>query len=48
MESFYVGAMEGKAVKALEATLGLVGSYKALSKARFRKLVARSKEPLEN
>ena len=48
MESFYVGAMEGKVVKALEATFGLVGSYKAMSKVQFRKLVARSKEPLEN
>ena len=43
-ESFYVGAMEGKAVRALESTFGLVGSMTALSKAQFRRLVARSKK----
>ena len=43
-ESFYVGAMEGKAVRALESTFGLVGSMAALSKAQFRRLVARSKK----
>lgn len=43
-ESFYVGAMEGKAVKALEGTFGLVGSMTAFSKAQFRRLVARSKK----
>ena len=42
-ENFYVGAMEGKAVRALESTFGLVGSMTALSKAQFRRLVARSK-----
>ena len=43
-ENFYVGAMEGKAVRALESTFGLVGSMTALSKAQFRRLVARSKK----
>ena len=43
-ESFYVGAMEGKAVRALESTFGLVGSMTAFSKAQFRRLVARSKK----
>ena len=43
-ESFYVGAMEGKAVRALESTFGLVGSMAAFSKAQFRRLVARSKK----
>ena len=43
-ENFYVGAMEGKAVRALESTCGLVGSMTALSKAQFRRLVARSKK----
>ena len=43
-ESFYVGAMEGKAVRALESTFGLIGSMTALSKAQFRRLVARSKK----
>ena len=43
-ESFYIGAMEGKAVRALESTFGLVGSMTALSKAQFRRLVARSKK----
>ena len=43
-ESFYVGAMEGKAVRALESTFGLVGSMTALSKAQFRRLVARTKK----
>ena len=38
MESFYVGAMEGKAVRALESTFGLVGSMTAFSKAKFRRL----------
>ena len=45
-ESFYVGAMEGKAVRALESTFGLVGSMTALSKAQFRRLVARSKKEM--
>lgn len=43
-ENFYVGAMEGKAVRALESTFGLVGSMAAFSKAQFRRLVARSKK----
>ena len=43
-ENFYVGAMEGKAVRALESTFGLVGSMTAFSKAQFRRLVARSKK----
>jgi len=43
-ESFYVGAMEGKAVRALESTFGLAGSMAAFSKAQFRRLVARSKK----
>jgi len=43
-ESFYVGAMEGKAVRALESTFGLAGSMTAFSKAQFRRLVARSKK----
>lgn len=43
-ESFYVGAMEGKAVRALESTFGLVGSMTAFSKAQFRRLVAKSKK----
>ena len=43
-ESFYVGAMEGKAVKVLESTFGLEGSMTALSNAQFRRLVARSKK----
>ena len=43
-ENFYVGAMEGKAVRALESTFGLVGSMTALSKAQFRRQVARSKK----
>ena len=43
-ESFYVGAMEGKAVRALESTFGLVGSMTAFSKAKFRRLVAKSKK----
>ena len=43
-ESFYVGAMEGKAVRALESTFGLVGSMTAFSKAQVRRLVARSKK----
>ena len=43
-KSFYVGAMEGKTVRALESTFGLVGSMTAFSKAQFRRLVARSKK----
>ena len=43
-ESFYVGAMEGKAVRALEGTFELAGSMTAFSKAQFRRLVARSKK----
>ena len=43
-ESFYVGAMEGKAVRALESTFGLVGSMTAFSKAQFKRLVAKSKK----
>ena len=43
-ESFYVGAMEGKAVKVLESTFGLEGSMTVLSNAQFRRLVARSKK----
>ena len=43
-ENFYVGAMEGKAVRALESTFGLVCSMTAFSKAQFRRLVARSKK----
>ena len=43
-ENFYVGAMEGKAVRALESTFGLVGSMTVFSKAQFRRLVARSKK----
>ena len=34
-ESFYVGPMEGKAVRALESTFGLAGSMAAFSKAQF-------------
>lgn len=43
-ESFYVDAMEGMAVRALESTFGLAGSMTAFSKAQFRRLVARSKK----
>ena len=43
-ESFCVGAMEGKAVRALEGTSGLAGSMAAFSKAQFRRLVAKSKK----
>ena len=43
-ESFYVGAIEGKAVRALEGTFELAGSMTAFSKAQFRRLVARSKK----
>ena len=43
-ESFCVGAMEGKAVRALESTFGLAGSMTAFSKAQFRRLVAKSKK----
>ena len=46
MGSFYIGAMEGKAIKALEKTFGLVGSMKAFSKATFRKLISRSKKEM--
>lgn len=34
-ESFCVGPMEGKAVRALEGTFGLAGSMAAFSKAQF-------------
>ena len=44
MESFYVGAMEGVAVKALEKTFGLIGSYQAMSKRDFQKLISKSKK----
>ena len=43
-ESFYVGPMEGKAVRAFESTFGLAGSMTAFSKAQFRRLVAKSKK----
>lgn len=44
MGSFYVGAMEGVAVKALEKTFGLIGSYQAMSKRDFQKLISKSKK----
>ena len=44
MGNFYIGAMEGDACSALEKATGLSGSTEALSKARFRALVKRSKE----
>lgn len=44
MESFYVGAMEGVAVKALEKAFGLIGSYQAMSKRDFQKLISKSKK----
>lgn len=43
VESFYIGAMEGKATKALEKTFGLIESMLAMSKASCRKLISKSK-----
>lgn len=43
-ESFCVGAMEGKAVRALESTFGLAGTMTAFSKAQFRRMMAKSKK----
>lgn len=44
MENFYVGAMEGLAVKALEKTFGSIGSHQAMSKRDFQNLISKSKK----
>ena len=43
MGNFYVGAIEGVAVHALEKTFKIVGSLQAMSKASFRSIIKKSK-----